>query len=472
MNPPYYPVSDFGPMMKGMVIGSLGIVHVFLAMFAIGGGLLMCYFQWLAQTGRSPHARRFVDGYFKALVLISFVVGAVTGVAMWFVSIQVSPRTIGMMVEEFHWVWAIEWTFFSLEITAGYSFYRYSARLADRDRFFLLVIYSAASWFSLFWINGILSWQLTPGDWTRTREVWSGFFNPGFLPSLLFRTVTAMTIASLAACVVINTMADLDREARTALINKAAHFLFPMAAMPFLSAWYFGTMPDDSRRMVFGGNIVMTLFMGLATGASLLIGLYAAFALLLKKLYINGATATLLVALSLAATAGGEFVREGVRKPYTVREALFSMSVTPDEVARLRAEGCVARDPYPLRNAADYPNDQVRLGAKVFRFHCNVCHTMDGTNALRHLAGDWTPVQRRMNIAQLQRTKTFMPPFSGTPEELEALVQLIEWDAAGRPRDWPVSTAREDWPEGRQRIRAWLDEVGTAPGFLRPGERR
>ena len=63
--------------MKGMVIGGLGIVHVFLAMFAIGGGMLMCYFQWLGQTGRCKPARDFVDGFFKVLVLISFVVGAV-----------------------------------------------------------------------------------------------------------------------------------------------------------------------------------------------------------------------------------------------------------------------------------------------------------------------------------------------------------------------------------------------------------
>jgi mono/diheme cytochrome c family protein len=453
--------------MKGMVIGSLGIVHVFLAMFAIGGGMLMCYFQWLGMSGRCPNARRFVDGYFKALVLISFVVGAVTGVAMWFVSIQVSPRTIGMMVEEFHWVWAIEWTFFSLEVTAGYCFYRHSARLDDRGRLSLLLLYTAASWFSLFWINGILSWQLTPGDWGRTREVWSGFFNPGFFPSLLFRTVTAMTIASLAACVVVNAMPDLDREARTALINKSAHFLFPMGAMPFLSLWYFGTMPDDSRRMVLGGSFVMTMFMGLATGASVLIGLYAAFGLLLRRLYINGATASLLLALSFAATAGGEFVREGVRKPFTVREALYSISLTPEEVARLRQEGCVSRDPYPLRNAGAYPNDQVRLGARVFRFHCSVCHTMEGTNALVHLAGDWTPEQRRMNVAKLQRTKTFMPPFSGTPEELEALVRLVEWTVAGRPGEWPETTGGPGWAEERRRIRAWLDEAGTGPGFVR-----
>ena len=35
------------------------------------------------------------------LILVSFVLGAVTGVAMWFTSIQVSPRTIGLMVDEF-----------------------------------------------------------------------------------------------------------------------------------------------------------------------------------------------------------------------------------------------------------------------------------------------------------------------------------------------------------------------------------
>src|SRR5580765_6640126 len=116
MDLPYYPINDFGPLMKGLVIGAMGIFHVFLAQFAIGGGMLMCYFQWAAQTGRSPLARNFVDGYFRVLVLVSFVIGALTGVGMWFTTIQISPRTIGLMVSEFHWMWAIEWTFFSLEI--------------------------------------------------------------------------------------------------------------------------------------------------------------------------------------------------------------------------------------------------------------------------------------------------------------------------------------------------------------------
>lgn len=463
MDQPYYPINDFGPAMKGLAIGLPGIVHVFLAQFAIGGGMLMCYFEWLAQSGRHPNMRRFVDGYFRVLVLISFVLGALTGVGLWFATIQVSPRTIGLMVHEFHWIWGIEYTFFSLEIVAGYAFYRYGNRLDDRSRLWLLILYSFASWFSLFWINGILSWQLTPGRWVESQYVWTGFFNPSFWPSLIFRTVTSMTIASLAACVVINLMPHLDRAERTVLINRAAHFLGPMLLMPLLAVWYFGSIPADSRSWVLGGDIAMTLFMGGAVGASLLIGVYAVFGLIRRKLYINAATATLLVALALVATGAGEFVREGVRKPYTVRQTLYSNSMTQPEVDRLRKHGSVTDDPYPLRHPERYPNDQVRLGAKVYRFQCSICHTTHGANALLHLTGSWSVEQKRMNIAKLQMTKPFMPPFAGPAEEVEALVQFVNWTTAGSPRDWPLA---ED-PKTIEQIQIWLDDAGTAPGANR-----
>jgi len=458
---PYYPINDFEPLMKGMVIGGMGIFHVFLAQFAIGGGILTCYFQWLAHTNRSPLARRFLDSYFNALVLISFVVGALTGVGMWFTTIQTSPRTIGMMVDEFHWVWATEWTFFCVEVVAGYTFYRYAAQLTDRSRMRLLVIYSLAAWFSLFWINGILSWQLTPGRWAEGGSVWAGFFNPSFWPSLFYRTAASMTIASLVACIVINTIPDLDREERRHLISRAGRLLLPMVFMPVLGVWYLAVIPADSRSWVLGGSAAMTMFMLLAVGASLLIGLYALIGLLGQRLYINGATATLLAVLAFAASAGGEFVREGVRKPYTIRETLYSNSLTQADVERLRRVGSVTDDPYPLRDAQAYPNNQLQLGAKVFRFQCNICHTMSGANGLTHLTGSWLVDQMRMNIAKLQHTKPFMPPFAGTPEELEALVQLLKWVSGGRPNQWPVS----DDPKVFADLRRWLDEAGTAPGI-------
>ncbi|HEX5102239.1 MAG TPA: cytochrome ubiquinol oxidase subunit I [Pirellulaceae bacterium] len=460
--PDPYPINDFGPVMKGLAIGGLGIFHVFLAQFAIGGGLLMCYFQWLAQTKGDKLARQFTDGFFKFLVLVSFVVGAITGVGMWFTSIQVSARTIGLMVHHFHWIWAIEWTFFCLEIASGYLFYRYGTRLPDRVRMTLLVAYAVAAWFSLFWINGILSWQLTPGAWEQSHSIWAGFFNPSFWPSLVFRTVVAMTIAALVACVVANFLPNLERSQREELVHKAARFLIPMVLMPFLAVWYFLAIPADSRSWVLGGSAAMSLFFALGAGASLLVGAYALFGLVRQQLFVNGATALLLVSLAFAATAGGEFVREGVRKPFSIRHLLYSNSIKEDEAARLRQRGCTTDDPYPLRNPEQYPDPQLAKGAQVYRNLCSVCHTVHGTNALTDLTSTWSPDQMRINIAKLQRTKPFMPPFAGNAEEVEALVQFLRWESQGRPAEWEATASN---PAVIAQIDTWLAEAGTQSGL-------
>jgi cytochrome bd ubiquinol oxidase subunit I len=453
---PHYPVNDFGPLMKGMVIGGVGIVHVFVAQFAIGGGMLLWYFERLAQRGKERDARAFIDGYFQVLVLVSFVLGALTGVAIWFTTIQVGARTIGLMLDEFHWLWATEWVCFSVEVVAGYAFVRCGHRLGDRARMRLLALYAIAAWLSLFFINGILSWQLTPGSTPGTGRIWAGFFNASFWPSLLYRTCVAMALAALAACIVINTL-DLDRERRGALIRRASRFAAPIALMPLLALWYFAVLPADSRSWLLGGSMPMMMFVGIAALASVLVGGYAIVALIVKRVYINGATATLLLALAFGATAAGEFVREGARKPYTVRGALYSTSIAPDEVAVLRTTGATADDPYPLRDAARYPTEQLRRGAKVERALCDACHTMTGANALVELTRSWTDDQLRLNIAKLQHTKSFMPPFAGNADDVEDVVQLVLWERTREPSSWPEhATAPE--------IARWLDEAGTLPG--------
>ena len=457
--PPFYPPRDFGPLMKGLVIGGLGIFHVFLAQFAIGADFLMTYFEWLRGRGKSEDAGLFLKGYFRVLVLVSFVVGALTGVGMWLTSIQIGPQTIGRMVETFHWIWAVEWAFFCVEVMCGYIFYRYAERLSHPDRLKLLAFYSISAWLSLFWINGILSWQLTPGDWLQSGNIWDGFFNPSFWPSLLFRTVAALATAALVAAVVINTM-DIDRDRRHALLRQATRFLVPMVSMPLLAGWFLWVMPADSRAWVLGVSPAMNLFFMVGVGASALIAVYALAGMFYRRLYINGATALLLVALAFGASAGGEFVREGARKPFTIRDVLYSSSITPSQVAVLRQHGSVSADPYPLLDPGSYANQQVALGQRVYRFQCSACHTLGGINGLVHLTGGWSIAQQRLNIAKLQHTKAFMPPFAGTPAELEALVQMLRWRAADKPTSWPVSSK----PQVRARLARYLAEAGTKPG--------
>jgi len=454
-----YPVNQYDPLMPGLLMAGVAVVHVFLAQFAVGGGMLLCYFQWLALSGRSEHARQFVHGYFKWLVLVSFVAGAVTGVGIWFTSIQVSAPTIGAMIYNFHWIWATEFLFFVLEVFAGYLFYRYHKHIGDKTCLKLLGLYAFAAWMSLFLINGILSWQLTPGNWVETGSLVSGFFNPSFWPSLFFRTIVACTLAGLVACVVVNTMSGLKRGEKRRLIHFASHMLVPMVLMPFLGGWFLLVMPEDSRGWVLGGSPAMTLFLNISVGASLAIGGYAVIGLYFQKLFINGATASLLLLLAFGATAGGEFVREGARKPYSIRYTIYSNGVLPDEVARMREEGCLANDPYPLVDGTEVAGEITEKGARVSRRLCAVCHTVSGVNGLTELTATWDESQMRMNIAKLQHTKPFMPPFAGSAEELECLVRYLKWrvDGDDQQAEEPIQQ------KTLEQIETWLEEAGVEP---------
>jgi mono/diheme cytochrome c family protein len=254
------------------------------------------------------------------------------------------------------------------------------------------------------------------------------------------------------------------RRDRHQLVRELCVLLLPMLTMPLLGAWYIATMPQDSREWVLGGSPTMSMFLIISVGASTLIGLYAMLGLVWGRLYINTASALVLVSLAFGATAGGEFVREGVRKPFTIREVLYSNGIRADEVPQLREQGLLNQPGiYPLQNAESYPTDQVRDGALVYRQLCCVCHTLDGVNALDELTRTWTTDQKRLNFAQLQRTKAFMPPFAGNAAEVEALVQFLTWRHAKQPSDWPAISDQQNYAEVLRQIATHLQKAGPFP---------
>ena len=125
----------------------------------------------------------------------------------------------------------------------------------------------------------------------------------------------------------------------------------------------------------------------------------------------------------------------------------------------MREQGATADDPYPLRDAARYPSDQLRRGAKVYRTLCDACHTIHGANGVVELTRPWTDDQLRLNVSKLQHTKSFMPPFAGNAEDVEALVQLLRWEHGARAASFAPTSS----PETLAQIARWLDEAGTEP---------
>ena len=103
-----YPVWQFG-FPGGLLIAAMAVLHVFISHFAVGGGA------YLVLTERRAYARNdlellgYVRHHSKFFALLTVVLGAVTGVGIWFTIGLVSPEATSSLIHTFVWGWAIEW---------------------------------------------------------------------------------------------------------------------------------------------------------------------------------------------------------------------------------------------------------------------------------------------------------------------------------------------------------------------------
>ncbi|MCK6456621.1 MAG: cytochrome ubiquinol oxidase subunit I [Phycisphaerae bacterium] len=429
----YYPAFEV-PFVGGpTLIAVIAITHVFIAHFAVGAGLFNAIVETHALRRDRPLLRQFLHDYSRVIVLLPFILGAVTGVGIWFSIALVAPRATSLLIHNFVWAWAIEWVCFLVEIAAGYVYYYSWDRLSPRRHAAVGWIYAVAAWMSLFVINGIITFMLTPGDWSDRRAAgdysgafWTGLFNPTFLPSLLLRSVSCLALAGIFVCVVVNVVPRYSREERTTIIHTASHFLVPLVLMVPAAMWYLGQVPASARGLAFGGAAAMSLFFIFGLTCSVLLAVYAYVALVRKRGYVSLETSLLLAAMAFIATGSMEYVREGIRKPYVVRGYLWSNEIAnqPAELARLNAEGVLAHAPWIAPADRRARADRLTRGRWMFDVQCAKCHTIDGLNGVAPLIAGWPRDLIRYNLDHLDKLKGFMPPVVGTPQEKD---DLADW---------------------------------------------
>jgi cytochrome d ubiquinol oxidase subunit I len=87
---------------------------------------------------------------------------------------------------------------------------------------------------------------------------------------------------------IVNLATDLSRIQRETLVGICVRPLVFMLVMPVVGGWYLATMPPASRSWATGGSVPMTMFLTMAVGSSVVIGLYAVVGILRQRLYVNG----------------------------------------------------------------------------------------------------------------------------------------------------------------------------------------
>ncbi len=103
---------------------------------------------------------------------------------IWFIIGLLNPKATEVLIHNFVWGWAIEWTFFVIEILAAILYFYGWKRMSAKGHMTLGWIYFGAAWLSLVVINGIITFMLTPGAWIEA-DTGAGLLGGLLQPDLL-----------------------------------------------------------------------------------------------------------------------------------------------------------------------------------------------------------------------------------------------------------------------------------------------
>jgi cytochrome bd-type quinol oxidase subunit 1 len=194
MNYPFWQLTTWG---GGFFIALIAVVHVYVAHFAVGGGLFLVLTERLGLKSGDQGVLDYTRRHTKFFLLLTMVFGGLTGVAIWLTISLLQPAATSLLIHRFLFGWATEWVCFLGEIVALLVYYYTFGKMAPRQHQAVGWIYFAMAWLSLAIVGGIISFMLTPGQWLASGDFWDGFFNPSFLPSVAFRTCLALVLAGV-----------------------------------------------------------------------------------------------------------------------------------------------------------------------------------------------------------------------------------------------------------------------------------
>lgn len=418
-----YPLWDIPLIGGGVLIGTIAILHVFVSHFAIGAGLFLVLTEQKARRENDEALLAYLKRHSTFFILVVLVFGAVSGVGIWWTIGLVHPTATSALIHIFVWAWAIEWVFFVIELLAAFIYYYGWNRLDARTHVTVGWIYFVGAWLSLFMINGILTFMLSSGKWPETQSIVNAFFNPTMLPSLVIRTAVTIALAGLYA--LITASAEANESLRERMVKYASKWvLVGISIIPFGGIWYISQLPPQAREISMGGAPVVTLFAAASIVFSAFVFISTLIGPFLFPRRFHVTFAFVIVALGLVATGVTEWVREAVRKPYIIYNYMYSNAIRTDEVQRVWEQGVLSSAKWALLSEENR-RDPLKMGERVFRFHCQSCHTVNGFNGIKFAVKGWKKDFLDVQIQNLDQLKGYMPPFLGTDAERKALVEWL-----------------------------------------------
>jgi mono/diheme cytochrome c family protein len=449
-----FPHWDLGGINSGLLIAVIAATHVFVAQFAVGGGFFLVMAEYKGHREGSRHILAWVQRHTRFFLLLTMVVGSMTGVGIWLAISLTAPAGTSLLIREFVYAWAAEWVFFLAEILTlllyAASFPRtLKGQMPVRDHLLLGVWYAVFAFLSLCVINGIISFMLTPGMWLQNGSFWSAFFNPTYWPALLFRFGLSLCLAGMFG--LITTGAIKHEETRENMVRFCARWIcLPFVLMLLGSIWYVAALPEDIRALMQRTTDDIRPFVRSFLYVSPVLFLAGMFLFIRLPRKAYPPYVAVVLVLGLISAGSFEFIRESARRPWLIHGHMYSNGITVQDGQRINAEGILATSGWarlrgglsdaaapnlalakpsaapvahdsgqaPALLASLSPSGRAQFGRFIYVQQCSSCHGLGGPRL------DLLPrVKDRgvQGVAALLAAQgiisPYMPPFFGTAEE-------------------------------------------------------
>lgn len=457
-----YPVWDLFVFGGGFWIAFIAVVHVFVSHFAVGGGLWLVLAERKALKENDGTFLKYVKGHSKFFLLLTMVFGGLTGVGIWWTIALLNPSATSVLIHNFVFGWATEWVCFLGEIIALFIYFYTFGKMRDREHQIIGWFYFVFAWLSLFFINGIIGFMLTPGAWLETGNFWDGFFNPSFWPSLVFRSSLSFMIAGMFG--LITGVYQKEKAFRDKVVRYSAGWiLIPFVVMVASAYWYVKAMPEAQESMILhkASELVPFLQGFLVLTPMLLIGA------LIMAMKIPGAVkkpmAWLILLIGFMHMGSFEFIREGGRRPYVIHGYMYSDSILVSDVDLLNEQGVLKTAKWSRIDTITEDN-VLQAGEELFRLECSACHSRGGPlNNILELTAHFPVLGMDSQLAGQGKLVEYMPPFVGTADERMALARYIveglhgkvESPAEFEPKDIEIEIPPFDVENDAYTLLAW-----------------
>lgn len=436
-----FPIFHIDFIGNRMLIAVDAILHVIINhAFAIGALPVVALFEYQGLRTQNRQWDELAHRLLKIIFILTTTVGALTGVGIWFSAALVNPAAIGSLIRVFFWGWFVEWLVFVSEVSLIMIYFlgwQNAAKTPEAKLKHLRfgIFLATFSWITMAIIVAILGFMMDPGNWMSDRSLWSGLFNPMYLPQLAFRTALAMVMGGFVILLLICLFergeaagGDFKRDA-IGLLSRwtgAWLLLFVLA-----SIWYYNVVPGhmlESLPVAIATQDYVTwhsslkwllifglIFVGLTLRASF------------KRPGLVSITRYAASVLLLFAMLGQfERVREFIRKPFIIGQYMYANGIRVEDYPLLHRDGLLQHALYSdIREIT--PENKLRAGRELFAQACSRCHTVKGVNGIRaqlqRMYGDkpWDAKIINAYLENMHNARYFMPPFPGNDEELKAL---------------------------------------------------